>query len=172
MVSNSLKIALSKYLVKMSDTCRSPPNRITQPREVVPLDNIVKTAQSRRCYKLQGGITEFSRQLRAENDNRLLHSRLRGAGGSIPPATVCKDPPPPSIVFPPSPSPFERNMRVMRGQIVDVRAKIGLPILVFTATPLSCQRQGYTLRCAVMTRLCAMEMMTARAERIWSCSGN
>ena len=64
----------------MSDTCRSPPNRITQPREVVPLDNIVKTAQSRRCYKLQGGITEFSRQLRAENDNRLCNSQLRGTG--------------------------------------------------------------------------------------------
>ena len=33
-------------------------------------------------------------------------------------------------------------MRAMRGQIVVVRAKIGLPILVSTATPISCQRQG------------------------------
>ena len=63
-------------------------------------------------------------------------------------------------------------MRAMRGKIVVVRAKIGLPILVSTATPISCQRQGLTQRCAVKTRLCEMEMMTERAELIWSCSGN
>ena len=34
-------------------------------------------------------------------------------------------------------------MRAMRGQIVDVRDKIGLPSLYVTATPLSCQ--GKTL---------------------------
>lgn len=80
MESNSLKIALSKYLVKMSDTCRSPPNRITLHREVITRDNIDRVAQSRRCYKLQGGITESSRQLRAENDNQLCNSQLRGTG--------------------------------------------------------------------------------------------
>ena len=80
MVSNSLKMALSNYLVKMSDTCRSPPNRITLHREVITRDNIDRVAQSRRCYKLQGGITESSRQLRAENDNQLCNSQLRGTG--------------------------------------------------------------------------------------------
>ena len=63
-------------------------------------------------------------------------------------------------------------MRAMCGQIVGVRAKIGLPNLDSTATPISCLWQGYTLRWAVMMGLCEMEMMTARAERIWSCSGN
>lgn len=64
----------------MSDTCRSPPRRITPTRKVIARDNIAKTAQSRRCYKLQGGITEFSRQLRAEDAKRLCNRRIRGAG--------------------------------------------------------------------------------------------
>ena len=80
MVSNSLKMALSNYLVKMSNTCRSPPKRITLLRKVVPLDNIAKTANKQQCYLPQAGISEFSRQLRTENDNRLCNSRLRGAG--------------------------------------------------------------------------------------------
>ena len=64
----------------MSDTYRSPPKRITQPREVVARDNIAKAAQSQRCYKLKGCITEFSRQLRAKKDNRLCNSQLMGTG--------------------------------------------------------------------------------------------
>ena len=73
-------MALSNYLVKMSNTCRSPPKRITLLRKVVPLDNIAKTANKQQCYLPQAGISEFSRQLRTENDNRLCNSRLRGAG--------------------------------------------------------------------------------------------
>lgn len=122
--------------------------------------------------KIGAKIWEVFSLLRTENANRLSISRLRGCRGSIPPATVCKAPPPPSIVFPTSPSLSERNMRAMCGQIVGVRAKIGLPNLDSTATPISCQRQGLIMRWAVMTRLCVMEMMTAIAERIWSCSGN
>ena len=129
---------LSNYLVKMSNTCRSPPKRITLLRKVVPLDNIAKTANKQQCYLPQAGISEFSRQLRTENDNRLCNSRIRGAGEVFHLLPSVKTPPPPSIVFPPSPSPSERNMRAMSGQIVGVRAKIGLPNLDSTATPISC----------------------------------
>lgn len=71
MVSNSLKMALSNYLVKMSNTYRSPPKRITLPREVVARDNIARDTKYRQCYLHKAGITEFLRQLRVENDNQL-----------------------------------------------------------------------------------------------------
>ena len=83
----------------MSNTYRSPPKRITLPREVVARDNIARVAQSRRCYKLQGGITESSRQLRAENDNQLCNSQLRGTGEVFHLLPSVKTPPPRSYRF-------------------------------------------------------------------------
>ena len=90
-------MALSNYLVKMSDTYRSPPKRITLPRKVITADNIAKSAKYQQCYHLRGGITEIFSLLRAENDNQLCNSRLRGAGERISLATVCKDPHRPHI---------------------------------------------------------------------------
>ena len=88
----------SNYLVKMSNTGRNPPKRITPPRKAETIDNIAQTAKLQQCYLHWSGITEISRQLRAENAKRLCNSRLRGAGERISLATVCKDPPPPSYI--------------------------------------------------------------------------
>ena len=55
----------------MSNTYRSPPKRITLPREVVARDNIARDTKYRQCYLHKAGITEFLRQLRVENDNQL-----------------------------------------------------------------------------------------------------
>ena len=125
------------------------------------------------CKESKNGakIWQVFSLLRAENANLLCNSRLRGAGEVFHLL--------PSVKTPHRPQSFLRLALALRAEYAsDVRsnrwresqnrlAEFGLHGNIYLLP-----WQGNTLRWAVMTRLCAMEMMTARADRIWSCSGN
>ena len=143
-------MVLSNYLVKMSDTCRSPPRRITPTRKVIARDNIAKSAQSQRCYKLKGGITEFSRQLRAENDNRLCNSRIRGAGEVFHLPWRQSSPHRPIARFRSDHSTIA-EYAPLGGQSLPCASKSATWILMFTTAPLS-RFRGMMWRCSVMTK--------------------
>lgn len=141
---------LSNYLVKMSNTCRSPPKRITLLRKVVPLDNIAKTANKQQCYLPQAGISEFSRQLRTENDNRLCNSRLRGAGEVFLLLLSAKTSHRPITRFRSDHSTIA-EYAPLGGQSLPCASKSASWILMFTTAPLS-RFRGIMWRCAVMTK--------------------
>lgn len=54
-----MKMVLSNYLVKMSNTYRSPPKRITLLREVITTNNIAKTANISNVIFSKAALRKF-----------------------------------------------------------------------------------------------------------------
>ena len=150
----------------MSDTCRSPPNRITLHREVITIDIIVKTAKNQRCYLLKVGITEFSSLLRVKNAKRLCNSRIRGAGEVFHLLLSAKTSHRPIARFRSDHSTIA-EYAPLGGQSLPCASKSASWILMFTTAPLSLFR-GLMWRCSVMTRLCEIALALCSAKK-WRC---